>query len=106
MTTKFETLTIQQFADMVMDEYDAMTNLLRSKRESYGPSNLTRFGTLGILIRASDKVERLSTLLQSGETTSADGDSIEDAWKDLLGYATLALVYMRCQDVEWEEVQS
>jgi hypothetical protein len=95
--TTFEQLTLSEFARCVEAINDEMAVLLENKRKSYGPHNLTRFGTIGIAIRASDKVERLATLLNAGNTVAADGDSIEDAWMDLIGYGILGLMYTRLQ---------
>lgn len=63
--------------------------LLDSKRHDYGTNNIRKFGSLGCLIRASDKVERLINL--------RDKPSIykEDAWLDLAGYAVLGLIESR-----------
>jgi hypothetical protein len=86
---------LELFRDRLDDVAEEMVNLLISKRKSYGLHNLVRFGAIGIVIRASDKVDRLATMLKAGETASADGDSIEDAFKDLVGYGILGLLYHR-----------
>jgi hypothetical protein len=83
------------FRARLADVSDEMIALLLSKRKSYGPHNLIRFGAMGIVIRASDKIDRLATMLKAGETASDDGDSIEDAFKDLIGYGILGLLYQR-----------
>ena len=100
MSRRFENLTMPEFYERVQNAHQEMGTTLCKKRESYGPHNLTRFGNLGIVVRASDKVERLSTLVQSGSDRSPDGDSLRDAWMDLLGYATLGLII---HDLEREE---
>lgn len=77
------------------DAFAEMKALLIAKRQAYGPSNLIRFGGMGIVIRAGDKVDRLANLYKAGETVSADGDTIEDAFRDLCGYGVLGLLYQR-----------
>ncbi len=91
----FEQQSIDEFSDSTMEAFEEMRDLLVSKRQSYGPHSLTRFGLTGIVIRASDKIERLVTMAQSGTTENADGDSMEDALKDLIGYGLLGLLYYR-----------
>jgi hypothetical protein len=83
------------FEVALYDAFDEMIGLLVKKRKAYGPGNLVRFGAIGIVIRASDKIDRLANLLKAGETTSADGESIEDAFKDLVGYGVLGLLHQR-----------
>jgi hypothetical protein len=75
--------------------FEEMVALLLAKRQAYGPGNLVRFGAISIVIRASDKIDRLANLLKAGETTSADGESIEDAFRDLVGYGVLGLLHER-----------
>lgn len=73
--------------------YDEITELLCRKGTDYGPHNLSRFGELGILIRVSDKIDRLISM---GKNTAVVIDeTIEDTWKDIAGYALLALVERR-----------
>jgi hypothetical protein len=73
---------------------DEVACLLDRKREAYGTENINKFGEYGILIRASDKVNRLMTLLNNGKK-SMNQESVVDTWMDLAGYAILALVLMQ-----------
>lgn len=84
---------LEVFEKNVRAVFEDMTELLISKRRSYGPSNLLEDGGYGILIRASDKVGRLRTMYKSGSYVNDDGDSLFDAWRDLIGYAVLAILY-------------
>lgn len=92
---KFEQQPIDEFSLSAQRVADEIAALLVRKRGSYGPHNLTRFGPLGILVNANNKVERLATLLEAKSDVSPDGDSIEDAWMDLIGYGILGLLYYR-----------
>lgn len=83
------------FEVALVEAFNEMIQLLLKKRKAYGPGNLVRFGGMGIVIRASDKIDRLANLLKAGETVSADGDSIEDAFMDLCGYGVLGLLHER-----------
>ena len=58
------------------------------KQRDYGEANISKFGEFGVLVRASDKVERLTTLLQSGKVPN--NESVEDSWQDLALYSTIA----------------
>lgn len=83
---------LEVFEKNVQAIFEDMAELLISKRKSYGPSNLVEYGAYGILVRMSDKVSRLRTMYKSGTQANADGDSKFDAWKDIIGYATLAIL--------------
>lgn len=89
---RFARLSVAEFDRALNDVMVEMGNLLGRKRESYGPSNLSKFGDVGVLVRTSDKVERLAHMHRHGLTTSAVGEDAEDAWRDIAGYALLALV--------------
>lgn len=84
---------LAQFEANLRDAFEEMVRLLVAKRRSYGPANLVRFGSAGIVIRAGDKVDRLWRLVQSGSSVSADGDTIDDAFRDLVGYGVLGLLH-------------
>lgn len=89
-------MTHEELAEFRADleaRFAEVTDLLVSKRLAYGPHNLIRFGGVGIAIRASDKIERLATMYASDTTEGADGDSMADAWRDLIGYGALGLLF-------------
>jgi hypothetical protein len=46
--------------------------LMVKKRQDYGPGNINAFGELGVVVRLSDKMERLKHLLFE---TNAQGES-------------------------------
>lgn len=64
--------------------------LFSQKQESYGKGNIAGFGELGVLVRASDKVERLKQLIYRARSNRLE--SIRDSWQDLLGYALIGLI--------------
>lgn len=66
-------------------------NLLIEKNKRYGENNIRKFGEQGIVIRASDKVERLRTMLFEKVGDTQD-ETVDDTWMDLAGYAILALM--------------
>jgi len=69
----------------------AVRQMLIQKRKGYGPpSNLLRFGEIGIVIRTSDKLDRLQNFINNGEQGLTEGKT--DAWKDIIGYGVLGLM--------------
>lgn len=70
-----------------------IANLLDQKRADYGVENIKKFGSNGILVRVSDKVERLINL--SRKEGAVLFESVEDTWRDIAGYAVLALIELR-----------
>lgn len=63
---------------------------LISKQKDYGKDNILDFKEVGILVRANDKMSRLKNLVIGKKR--AQNESVEDSWKDLAGYAILALM--------------
>lgn len=76
---------------MVANEIAA---LISAKQHDYGHGNILAFGEEGVLVRTSDKWERLKHLYskRSGEGLV---EPLEDAWMDLAGYAIIALMLRR-----------
>ena len=70
-----------------------IAELLDQKRQDYGTENIKKFGSYGVLVRVSDKVERLINL--SKRNDKPNFESVEDSWRDIAGYAILALIELR-----------
>ncbi len=70
-----------------------IAELLDQKRADYGTENIKKFGSHGVLVRVSDKVERLINL--SKRSNKPNFESVEDTWRDIAGYAILALIELR-----------
>ena len=72
--------------------------LFDRKQRDYGPSNIAKFGLTGVLVRSSDKIERLINLqtisIDSVEYEPEANESIEDSWQDLSVYGAIARVLM------------
>lgn len=74
--------------------------LMVRKQADYGPGNISEFGELGVLVRLSDKLERLKHLLlardDAGRVVFRPGDplneSVDDTYRDVLNYALIALM--------------
>ncbi len=65
------------------------------RHRKYGPGNIRAFEELGILVRASDKFERLKHAILQGGAGSEDfaDDTVDDAWTDFAGYGLIALMW-------------
>ena len=84
--------TVTDFADHHKIALE-IAELLDQKRQDYGTENIKKFGSYGVLVRVSDKVERLINLSKRNDTPNFE--SIEDSWRDIAGYAILALIELR-----------
>ena len=67
-----------------------IAELLISKQKDYGKNNILDFGEFGILVRVNDKISRLKNLSKSG--SEPKNESIDDTWKEVAGYAIIALI--------------
>lgn len=92
---RFEELTPEELGDRMKVIGSEMATLLESKRASYGPGPIARFGMQVAMINAEGKICRIETMLNTGTYVNKDGDSFEDAWLDLIGYGMLGLLYYR-----------
>lgn len=63
---------------------------LAEKQACYGKHNILRFGARGLIVRASDKRERLENMWRTGHKSMIE--PIEDTYMDLLGYSVIALM--------------
>jgi hypothetical protein len=65
--------------------------LLCDKQRDYGHDNINAFGELGLLVRTNDKLSRLKNLINKEGIT----EPRIDAWRDIAGYALIALMLDR-----------
>lgn len=81
------------FQDAMLDVLSDISDTLIKKQLDYGPNAIKRFGLEGIVIRMSDKMERLINLIELKKDPTID-ESIEDTLFDLAGYAVIGLMYL------------
>jgi len=81
------------FQDAMLDVLSDISDTLIKKQLDYGPNAIKRFGMEGIVIRMSDKMERLINLIELKKDPTVD-ESIEDTLFDLAGYAIIGLMYL------------
>jgi len=65
-----------------------VADLVISKQRDYGHDNINAFGEFGVLVRTNDKVARLRNLHGKEGVT----EPRIDAWRDIAGYAIIALM--------------
>lgn len=81
------------FQDAMLDVLSDISDTLIKKQLDYGPNAIKRFGLEGIVIRMSDKMERLINLIELKKDPAVD-EAIEDTLFDLAGYAVIGLMYL------------
>lgn len=82
------------------NEYEAValeiSEIVTKKNHDYGDSfhdSYSKFGDLSSVIRITDKIKRLETLMT--HEARVVNESIEDVYRDIAGYAILSLVSRR-----------
>jgi hypothetical protein len=68
----------------------------------YGSDNLKKFGEVGIVIRVSDKIERLKQLLSNKVVSKVTTEKVSDTYLDIAGYAVQAIILIRQCD-NWQK---
>lgn len=68
-----------------------MVSTLVRKQLDYGHGNINKFGTIGILVRLSDKVQRFKNLTSTKRKPQVE--SIQDTLLDIVGYCVIGLMY-------------
>lgn len=88
-----KTLKRPSLSDNVNDLFTEIKDIIVAKNENYGDSfskQYQKYGMISVEMRLNDKFMRLEQLV-AGEKDKV-GESIEDTLKDIIGYATLALI--------------
>lgn len=73
------------------DALRRVERLVLAKQHDYGHGNILKFGTDGLVVRMSDKYERLQNLEKRGGE-SATNEPLEDTYMDLVGYSMIGLM--------------
>jgi hypothetical protein len=91
----FESLALMAIHEMRLREtWDTghMVATLCKKQHDYGHGNILKFGTYGVIVRMSDKIERYANLTKLGH--QAQNESTNDTLLDIVGYTVIALMLM------------
>lgn len=80
--------SFEEALDIVLAD---MKSVMIRKDLDYGPGNISAFGELGVLVRSSDKLERLKRLVMRDRIPN--NETVEDSWLDLANYAVIAQMW-------------
>ena len=89
-------LTIEDFKDDASHIYNELFEILAKKQVDYGPLNIWNApggATNGLMVRMSDKLERLKNLIY--KNVKPNNESLEDSFVDIANYAIIALMVQR-----------
>jgi hypothetical protein len=87
--------TVQRVLKELSAVFEEKKELFERKQRSYGPTNISKWGELGVLVRSSDKVERLANMIFYQNPNPLNDESEEDTWSDICVYAAIALIIRR-----------
>ncbi|EUJ38188.1 nucleotide modification associated domain-containing protein [Brochothrix thermosphacta] len=91
-----DTVNSPSLSENINDLFAEIKNIIVYKNENYGDSfskQYKKYGIVSVEMRLNDKFMRLEQLVK-GEKDKV-GESIEDTLKDIIGYATLALIELK-----------
>ncbi len=91
-----EDTDILQFEEDAQKIYDELLAVLVKKQIDYGPLNIWNApggATNGLMVRMSDKLERLKNLIY--KQIKPNNESLEDSFVDIANYAIIALMVQR-----------
>lgn len=89
-------LTIDNFQEDAQEIYDELLSILVIKQIDYGPLNIWNApggATNGLMVRMSDKLERLKNLIYN--SIEPNNEALEDSFIDVANYAIIALMVER-----------
>lgn len=92
--TLWTSIACASIREMILREgWDSgyMVSTLVKKQLDYGHGNINKFGTIGILVRLSDKIQRFKNLTSGNRNPQVE--SIEDTLLDIVGYCIIGLMY-------------
>ena len=73
----------------------ANARLMDRKQQEYGCKNISAFGVFGVVVKMTDKFERLKHLFGMGRRAKTINESIEDSFRDVSNYGVIALMVER-----------
>tara|TARA_B100001996_G_C18505932_1_gene533353 strand:- start:401 stop:727 length:327 start_codon:yes stop_codon:yes gene_type:complete len=72
---------------------DECRELFRKKNKDYGDS-FTTYGTVGVLVRISDKLRRFTNISSKTINIEIDDETLVDTLKDLHNYSAMAIMLL------------
>jgi hypothetical protein len=73
-----------------------IAHVVARKQRDYGPNNISKFGVFGLVVRVHDKIARLENLLspKRNGVNSVKGETVFDTLLDIIGYSTVAIMWI------------
>lgn len=76
----------------IVEACNELAQTLIMKRRDYGKGNIAKYGSLGIIVRADDKLSRLHNLTEKLDV-GPTYEPVIDSWADLAGYALIGKLF-------------
>jgi len=74
--------------------YAQCRQVMIDRHRKYGRGNIDAFGRQGVVVRLSDKLARLKTLLFSSRGAEAGDEKELDTWIDIANYGVIGLLLL------------
>lgn len=75
--------------------YKECLELSKQKNQDYGSKSLIKYGNKGILMRVSDKIDRLDNLIFNNKEITVKDEKLEDTVKDIINYCFYIIMQNR-----------
>tara|TARA_R100001463_G_scaffold31954_1_gene71850 strand:- start:1797 stop:2129 length:333 start_codon:yes stop_codon:yes gene_type:complete len=102
----FETFTQGLYEDLIQVLKDKNNDYTAGSSSAFANFDASRdYGVpplIGLCVRMGDKVKRVQTFCKN-KTLSVEGEHVQDAFKDIIGYCTIALAMIK-EDKKQNEI--
>lgn len=102
----FETFTQGLYEDLIQVLKDKNNDYTAGSSSAFANFDASRdYGVpplIGLCVRMGDKVKRVQTFCKN-KTLSVEGEHVQDAFKDIIGYCTIALAMIE-EDKKQNEI--
>jgi hypothetical protein len=94
-TTLKEQNSYKEFKNIHLSQNE-ISHVVARKQRDYGPNNISKFGVFGLVVRVHDKIARLENLLspKRNGVNSVAGETVFDTLLDIIGYSTVAIMWI------------
>ena len=89
---KFKNTMTESRVDQMINVHDEALELFRKKNTDYGDAFAT-YGTVGVIVRMGDKIQRLLSVSNKG-VALVDNESLRDTLIDLHNYAAMGIMLL------------
>jgi len=90
----FSNLELKPEEKAFREAQDRAFELFLERHAKYGAHNISRFGFFGVVVRMSDKLERLIRA-SANKAKHFNDETVEDTLLDISNYALIALVVLQ-----------